>query len=386
MTYNDYLKNIKPTQKPQELIKALERISEFEKTLTFMVNAVREADGRIIGMSDYDTDGTMSELILDQKYHFDEVHIADRYKDGYGIPNDLSFLKEGDLVILSDIGSDSVDKLKKICERTKTTPFVIDHHEMSEELKAYLSSDALIKPMFLNFYDGTLDKDKTPDWCSSGLCYNLVMSDEKSLSNRQKDLIAVYNMNGTIGDVVKVNNPYDTNREDILKGFHIVEEMTTDFEPKFGALLYKAGITEKPHMTTEAVQFNLSPITTLGKRMESMKGNMNITESDRCNVGQIIFNMLRPDIDWETRQIDFNPEYFKNALKNATALKDLNDTRKAELKKFEGKEYNDFIKNFLKEQAKGSQDGIVIYVNEKIPMGYTGLIAMDLTKDKNLKK
>lgn len=370
LTYNDYLNNIKPDEKPAGLISALERIDRFEAMLSYMAKAVRENGGRVINLSDYDTDGIMSALILNEKYGIDETRIADKYEDGYGIPNDLSFLKEGDLVILSDIGSDSVDKLKEICVRTKTTPFIIDHHEMNEELKAYLKSDDFIKPMVLNFYDGTLDKDKIPDWCSSGLCYQVALAGG-GLSDRQKELIAVYNMNGTIGDVVKVNNPYDTNREDILKGFRIIEEMDEGFEPKFGALLYKTGLTEKPHMTTEAVQFGLSPVTTLGKRMESMKGNLNITDADRCNVGQVIFDMLKPDRDWETKTPDL-----RTAFKNADALKELNDIRKKEVKKFEGKEYNDFLK-------KGNNDSIAIYVNEKIPAGYAGLVAMDISKELN---
>lgn len=360
-TYEDYLNAVRSTEITKELKSALSRISEFEKALSMAVAQTKAENHRIFNLSDYDTDGIMSALILNQVYDIDKTVIADRYNDGYGIPNDLSFLEEGDLVILSDIGSDSIDKLKEICERTKTTPFVIDHHEQSAELKDYLTGNDTVKPLVLNFYDGSCEKDKEPDYCSAGLCYRMALANG-NLSYRQKQLVCTYAVNGTIGDVVKVNSPYDTNREDIQKGFKTIENLEAGFEPRYGYLLHATGLTKMPHMTTESVQFNLSPVTTLGKRMEAMDGV-------KCNVGQKIFDMLKPDKDWETNSV-IKEEYHKNAKK----LIDLNAQRKKEVKSFEGKPFRDFISKF--------SGNIAIYSDAKkdIPMGYVGLIAMDLAK------
>ena len=360
LLYKDYYDNIKKSEMNEELKKALCRISEYEHILTQSIKTVKENGGRVIELSDYDTDGVMSALILNQKYDIDEVRISDRYKDGYGIPNDLSSLKEGDLVILTDIGSDSIDKLKNIIDITKTTPFIIDHHELSDDYKVFITEGHNgVKPMVLNFYDGSCEKGKEPDYCSTGLCYRIALADKDSLSYRQKQLISTYMANGTIGDCVKVNSPYDTNREDILNGFHTIENMEKGFEPKFGYLLYATGLTERPYMTTEAIQYQLSPVTTLGKRMNMFNGEL-------CNVGQKIFEMLKPDKDWEKNDGSITDEHIRTIDK----LLGLNETRKREVKTFERKDFKNFIEN--------CKDNIAIYVNDNIPDGYIGLIAMDI--------
>lgn len=360
-SYEDYLNDIKKGEMNEGLKKALCRIAEFENVLTQAIDITHANGHSVKNISDYDTDGIMSSLILDTRYDIDETVIADRYRDGYGIPNDLSFLQEGDLVILTDIGSDSIDKLKEIIERTNTTPFIIDHHEMSDELKQFVNEGVNgIKPMLLNFFDGTYEKGKEPDYCATGLCYRIALADKEALTYKQKQLISTYMANGTIGDVVKVNSPYDTNREDVLNGFHTIENLEEGFEPKFGYLLYATGLTEKPHMTTEAIQYSLSPITTLGKRMNSFEGQ-------QCNVGQKIFDILKPEKDWQTNYA-IKDDYIRAINK----LIELNDIRKKEVAKFEGKDYKSFLKT--------CKDNIVIYVNDKIPEGYVGLIAQDISK------
>lgn len=324
-------------------------IVPFAKTLERRVEKAQ----KVVGLFDFDCDGVMSALIGKQIIPEMEVHIGDRYVDGYGIMRDLSFLKKGDLVICGDLGSTEATRVREIIDRTGEYPLIIDHHEVTDDMKKY--------PFLLNFckYDD-MPKDERPDWCTSGLFFQLAY--HMCETKEQLYLCALYNMCGTVADVVKVNNPYDTNREDIQYAFEILnnEKNLKLIDRAFSYFLYKAGIEEAPHVTTSLLNFNLNPVI-------NALGRIGTINDYGVTGGQFLFDTLDP-------YRDMLPSVREERINECFEV----NKRRKDMEKeiLESEEYQTYVKNFNKDKEK-----IALVYLKDLHKGLCGRIAQCLVSE-----
>lgn len=351
LTYRDFVKRLDNRTKETEEV--LERYNEeyikpFLKKMDNAVTKTRQAGGRIIGIFDYDCDGIMSALICRQKYSDMEVHIGDRYVDGYGIIKDLSFLKENDLVILSDIGATEDVAVRDIIKRTGNYPFIIDHHEVSEKMEKY--------PRMLDFTNPRMGIpfNERPDWCASGMMFQLLY--DSNPTPKQLYLSALYNMCGTIADVVKVNNPYDTNREDIKFAFDIVDKEPNldELDTGFIHFLRQTAMKEMKHMNTSTLNFRINPVI-------NALGRIGTINDYGVTGGQFLFDTLDPQ--------NVMTEHERRArVQECLAV---NEKRKdMERTVLTSDQYLDYVKNFNSKVA-------VMYIPD-LHRGICGRIAQSL--------
>ncbi len=245
------------------------RIRNFYNELENEISAAAFSGRRVIGLFDFDADGIMSALEAKRLYPDIEVHIGDRYIDGYGLPNDLSFLQKNDVVILGDIGSADPAGIRLIRNITGSLPFIVDHHELPLQKEEWMET----YPRMLNFYQNS--PEHIPGYCTAGLFFQLakLKHDAGELSDEDYALVSMYNAFGSIADESPMNSRYDTTREDVKFGFLSIENVSLErINPAFGYFLSKTGLYDEEYMHTSAAQFKVNPVLNapgrIGKKVE----------------------------------------------------------------------------------------------------------------------
>lgn len=351
-TFNDRLSEIKKPD-PERLKKNDLEFGRFYETLKGLEHTAKLNGGKVFIIGDYDCDGICSSSILSKIFPEAEVILGDRYKYGYGVPTDIPVGKN-DLIICTDVGTNDVDALSMFYKTYGAVTAIIDHHEFNiPKMKEY--------QYILNF--NKEDTDKMPDYCATGLAYKLYEIDYRATRKEETDKTAK-ELNtvkalaaiGTIADMVKVNNPYDDNRQIILNGFEAIREADFDkdnFDETLGYVLSKCGITDNPYsITTDTIQMKVAPVFNAASRMKE-GGAMEV------------FGAINAPFLTERGQID------QDNLQKIDEIFTLNDARKDRKKDaLDSDEYKAVLNN---------DADIKIYVNDSLPLGLNGLIASDLT-------
>lgn len=280
------------------------------------------------------------------------VIVGDRFNGKYGIPNvDMLPIKKGTAVICLDIGSTQRDALDAIEKITGEKPFVIDHHEIDDDMKDY--------PRLLNF-TGMTD---APDYCTAGLVKRIFDVYYKENAGKitdkypqMKDTVDVFACIGTIADCVSVNNPYDLNDKIIMDGFALLQrsakELCESLEPSLGMFLEETGTFEKKFLTTEFFNYNVIPLLNACGRLEE-------------NGSEYVFKTF---YDYAYDE--------KNATEHIQHMIEVNEQRK-QIKQevINSDEYKAFCQEIV-----STGKNIAVYIDEDLPQGITGLIASDLTE------
>ena len=308
----------------------------------------------VVLLSDFDADGICSALIMKKIFPEAQVIIGDRFTNGYGVP-DVK-LNYRDMVICTDIGSSDVMKLAEIATQTSILPYVVDHHEKDKYMIKYEESSPT---KVLNF---TGEKN-APDYCGTGLALKLYECDyyrkisegyDKIALDKELNTVKVIGMIGTIADMVKVNNPYDENREIIMDGFKTLKDVfkgKAEMDETLRAFLEVCGVDENTeHLTTKKIGFDVAPcINALGRL--------------KPNGGQKCFDILSSPLMIDENTID--EKVFEGILQ----IRDVNKERKQIVEDIMLKE------NIKKAIENGINDNILIIVDRDIPQGVTGLVA-----------
>lgn len=328
----------------------------FKQTADAIVKALKWHTDILI-ISDKDCDGITSAKIMSEFVEAvtdikPTVVIGDRFEGKYGIPEvDKLPLQNHTCVICLDIGSTERESLEQIARITGEKPIVIDHHEITDDMKDYKS--------MLNF----TGRVNAPDYCTAGLAKRLFDEIYKEREGKitdkypqMKTTVDIIGCIGTIADCVSVNNPYDLNRDIILNGFEKIREGDPEkIEPALGVFLESIGAFEKSRITTEFIQYSVAPLFNACGRLE--KGG-----------SQFIFDT-------------FNDYAYSVECKERIAhMIEVNDLRK-DIKR-EILE-SDSIKKF-KDHIINDGKKIAVYVNSDIPQGITGLVASSLVEELNV--
>lgn len=345
MNYDELKASIK-TVNPKKIAENEDIFSDYYADMKKIYQLSAVNGGKVHIFSDYDADGICSALILKKIFPNAEVHINDRYKNGYSIADDIKVGKF-DLIITSDIGSASKD-FDTIVNYSKVTgvgAFIIDHHEIEEEIMTEY-------PRLLNFKS---EKENRPDYCATGLAYKLYeqyylaedLDDIKEL-NTVKALACI----GTVGDMVNVNNEFDDNREIIKDGFEIINNVDYDENGNLNideGIAYLLSDKVSDFVTSHEIAFNVVPILNAGSR---------VLENE--NGGQFVFDTLAMSPD--------NPEMYSRIDR----MVEINDVRKADCK--------DIYQSEEFKKAIQTTDNVCIFISDRIKKGYTGLVAGELVK------
>lgn len=314
-------------------------------------------------VSDFDTDGIFSAGIFKKMYPEANYFITNRF-EGYGIPNDLD-VRENELFVFLDMGSNDLEKLCDIYEKTGQMPFVIDHHEIDK----YLFEDGYGR--MLNFNGTTIDymhtlnfsnvkKDK-PDYCTTGLAYKIFEEWLKDEDNKDKineqlvNTVSIYAGIGTIGDSVCINNPYDDNRYIVKKSNEAIQNATMN---NIDIALYYyldeicglVGDKQYAHIITKDYTHNMVSI-------------INAT-------GRLINDGAKDTFDLLTASNDF----YANDPSNFSKLdrfKENNEDKKRYVSDIMNSEH--LARAINESDAKG--ENIFIYVNEEMRQGVTRIVA-----------
>ena len=339
------------------------------KCLEKEINRCRDHGQNVKFVVDFDTDGICSGLLAHTMYPDAEIVVTNRF-DGYGIPKDLE-MKEGDLFVFLDMGSNDFDRLYEISQVTGKIPFVIDHHEIDKDMVE--DYDRL-----LNFSEETIDythtlnfsgKENHPDYCTTGLMYKLLeefMKDEKhkdALDERSINTAKVYACIGTIGDYVSVNNPYDDNRFIIQEGIKTIQKANMD--NLHIALLYYLDevceIASLPHITTRDFTHNVVSTINATGRIE--------------NAGaEKVFNLLAASNQFYADALvaHMNDESKANPFDELDSLKSINDMKKKFVRDVMDKpELADAIE-------KNKDKNIFVYVDTEMQQGVTRIVSNQL--------
>lgn len=331
--------------------------SEITKFAQMMQKDIAKAD-KVLILGDYDADGILSSTILSRVVSTfcdkePDVVIGDRYKDGYGIGSleDLP-LEKGTLVICTDIGSTEREKIEEIFKITKVAPYIIDHHEIADDMDGYMK--------MLNF----TGMENAPDYCATGLAERIYQGLYRTLAieNREK-LDALVEMGleseyrsvqafaciGTIADMVSVNNPYDANREIIKNGFEAIKQRNVPLEDGLTRFLKDCcEVYNKKELTTEMFQFSVAPLINAWGRMEE-------------GGAQKVFDAL-------------NSEDSLERISKLNELTKQNEKRKDTVNEFiNGSRYQAFLSETQSKKCN-------VYFDADIPKGISGLIATELVK------
>lgn len=342
----------KRTVEEQSILDSYEKhIQEFSEFFANRVNTARANGSKIKGFFDFDADGVMSALEMTRIVPDIDVHIGDRYIDGYGIPQTgLDKLEKGDLVICGDMGSTEEDKVMKIKEITGNYPIIIDHHEVSEAMEKY--------PYMLNFNKKTygIPMEKRPDWCTAGLVKE-ISKNFTNLKEWDKSAITIYSTFATIADVVKMNNPYDTNRENVKLGFQLLEQKE-QIDANLFFFLHNTGLLAKPHILTKSIQFDVNPLI-------NAPGRIGTISDWGTSGGQFVYDTLNP-----SSNIDRDEAFFR--IQELFAINDKRkDMEKLAMRK---PEYLDSLKKAL-------SDNIVVCYLPELNKGICGRIAQRLASE-----
>ena len=330
-------------------------IKPFTEKLLEEIEKTKAHGWKIKGIFDYDCDGIMAGEIMSIICPEIDIHIGDRYTDGYGIVKDLSFLEKGDMVVLGDIGSTEVDAVKEIYSRTGRYPFIIDHHEMTD-------SRMYNYPKLLNFCNPVykIPADEKPDWCTSGLMFQILFDTEPTQENLYRG--ALYNMCGTVADVVKVNNPFDTNRDDLKFAMNIMnyEKNLRKVDPGLAYFFYKLGIDKEKHITTGSLNFKVNPVI-------NALGRIGTIYDYGVTGGQFIYDTLNPNRDIT------NPER-ETRINECISV---NEKRKMmEKQVYESEAFKDYVGSFNGKVA-------VMYIPD-LHRGICGRVAQELVTELNV--
>lgn len=311
---------------------------------------------RVVNLSDFDADGICSALIIKKIFPNCETIIGDRFKDGYGIPN--VNLQQGDLVICTDIGSSDLEKINILTQQTGIAPFIVDHHEKTEDIKLYTQ---LNNSKVLNF----TGDENAPSYCGTGLALKLyechyvnLMAQGFPVEDLAKELntAKVLGMIGTIADMVSVNNSNDENRTIIENGFQVLRDVyagKAEIDETLRCFLEMANLDETlNNITTKKIGFDIAPLLNACGRLEEYGG-------------QKIFNIL------STPLFDENSKVNVKVLEGLEYIKEVNQKRKNRTDEIM---HTPSMEEAIK-QAKESADNVVVIVNTDIEQGLTGLVA-----------
>lgn len=334
---------------------------EYYDKLIGDVENIRKIGGNIVIVGDYDADGICSSMILSKMIPDAEVVLGDRFKSGYGISmeNLESHLKPNTMVICTDIGSNELEKIKNIYDKNKSYIYIVDHHEISDD---YMNE----YPLLLNFHkkekvkDKYIENEKVADYCATGLAYKLYMVDyEKTKKDNIKELntVKAYASIGTVGDMVKVNNKYDDNREIILDGFKAIDNANpSNIDATLIRFLDLCGIDGNLPMNTHEVGFKISNVMNAYGRLYEDGANK-------------VFEALSMEI------LDNENKLNRECDLRLKELITINDERKNIQKEIRNTDaYKD---------ALNSNDNIIILTSDNIPQGITGLVSGDISNNTN---
>ena len=230
--------------------------------------------GRLIGIFDFDADGITSALEAKFMWPEIEVHIPDRYEDGYGIPENLDFLRQGDVVLLGDIGSNDIEGINKIRNITGKLPFIVDHHELpiKDTVPDEVYNLMQTYPKMLNFYRNP--GEHIPGYCTAGLFYQIAKAkyEAEEIDKDTFSVCSMLNAFGSIADETLMNSKWDTTRKDVLEGFAAIENVSLEnIAPAFGYFLSRTGLYDEAYMHTSAAQFKVNPVLNAPGRLGTIK-------------------------------------------------------------------------------------------------------------------
>ena len=322
------------------------RIDGFSKNL----KSALKSSKRVVVFADYDCDGIFAALELKKLACVlgipdVTVYITDRYVDGYGIkPNAPSLVSPGDTVIILDMGAQEYDKIREINDRTGHTAFVIDHHEMNDDMKLYPKTN------ILNFFDGAL-KDEEPEWCTTGLMYKIFNSitQDYVVSIKVHTTVSIYAMIGTVADMVKVNTGRDDNAEIVRNGLRLISFAdSTNTDDTLAYFLDILEQTKVPHLSSKSIGWKVAPIINAMSRMLN-------------NGGQQAYDTLSKPLN----------------IHDINAMINNNNNRKDMMKNiFNSMHYKEYIARVQNSIRNGTATSpIAIYVAPDVPRGLLGLIA-----------
>lgn len=365
ITYNELLT---PKKYGQPSIVAKKEIEEMYKSLMECYHA-QEGGRKVLIISDFDCDGICSALILKKIFPDAGVVIGDREQDGYDIPSNLS-LEENKMVICSDLGSTSFEKLCDIAYITKIVPFVIDHHEISDDM---IDDGKIVYPSgrMLDFNTLSYDteekrminftrKEHMPDYCATGLCYKIFeeYAQEYDVSGKDINFVKALAAIGTVADMVAVNNSYDDNASIILAGIDTIRQSSEANMPKgLHEFLKKCSkVFGVQRLSSTDIRFNVVPVINAMGQLEKQGGfkaysalNMTEEDFDESKITEMFkINEIRIDM--------------KKAAINTAA-------------------YDQLVEGIAYKRANNTLESpIAMFYNESIPAGIAGLLAGELAE------
>lgn len=247
---------------------------------------------KIAIVGDYDCDGVCSSAILaeffeDIKYPV-KVRIPNRFKDGYGLNEDIVSELDADLIITVDNGITAFEAAK-VCKEKNIKLVITDHHMPLDELP---SADALVNPQI---------KENTfpfKEICGAQVAWYLVASlkDELSLKEYNLGKFTDFLALAIIADMMDLK---DMNRVLVQNG---LKRMNTNPRPCFKAIKIN---TNKDNFSFEDISFLITPLINSAGRMSDASISFDFLRSqtlgDACKYLDTIqsFNDIRKEREKE---------------------------------------------------------------------------------------
>ncbi len=220
---------------------------------------VREENGKIIIIGDYDVDGLSSSILLHKAFNLLNIkntyYIPHRLNHGYGVKKeDIKRVKESgaSLVITVDNGITAFDFAEEL-KKTSADLIITDHHIPDISLPHAL---AILNPK--------LKDSKYPftQLAGVGVAFKLVQAifEKLKMVNFLPPLLKWVAL-GTIADAVPL---IDENRILVKSG---IEEIENSSEPGLNALIKVSGIANK-NLSSEDFLFRICPRINVAGRLE----------------------------------------------------------------------------------------------------------------------
>lgn len=317
---NDKCKNLADLPRPDTLKDAFKAAKR--------IKAAIEKDEKIVVIGDYDVDGVVSSVIMAE--FFDElganyeVKIPNRFKDGYGLNENLVREINADLIITVDNGI-SAFEAALLCAEKKIDLIITDHHTPQNTLpQAY----AIINPKQED------DSFQNPEICGAQVAWYLIGA-MKEVCHLNFDLSVFIELLALaiMGDMMQL---LDLNRVLVKKG---IEHINASKRPAFRALKSFRG---KEKFTFDDISFLIAPL---------------INSAGRMDDARISFEFL------------YTKDY-KNALTLLNRIVELNSARKSEEKKL----FEESLK------LVHDDDGVILVSGEKWHEGVIGILASRLAR------
>lgn len=301
-------------------------------------NMIKDHQGKISAISDYDVDGVCCSMILDLILYYlgkdYEIYVPRRQSDGYGLSEGILEKISGTMIITVDNGIVAFDAVKKAKEQGRSV-VILDHHLPKMEGDQILLPDA-DQIIDLEAGQGKADSDH---YCGAGVAYKLLCEIIPDPTIQRYAL--VYAAIATIADVMPLR--YD-NRKIVKEGLEILNQKKL-LPPALDHLLYK---TYARNVTEGDIGFKIAPIINAMGRLYD-------------NGGQACYGILKlQDINQIRPYIDHMVEVNK---------------KRQEITKEKTK-----IAKELLSEMKQIPIPIILYL-EQIPEGVVGLIAGKLSED-----